>query len=268
MKLLLLLSFAALLAAHDLYLMPQKFRTTPGEKILLSVHTGDSFPASEHAVDPARLRAWPALPETSWRMLGKATHTTLTTAAQGQMLAVATAPRLLEMAPEKFLAYLLEEGLESVALDRKAKGETALPGRERYSKYAKTYVHSGPGTSGYDQPLGLRIEFVPQADPATLRPGQNFPILLLSEGKPLANAQVLLAISADAKAKTDYTVAGRTDAQGRLSIKLPSAGKMRLHAIEMRRIAAPTHDWESFWASFTFEVAPDTRGASSVVSSR
>jgi uncharacterized GH25 family protein len=269
MKHFLLFLFAGLLCAHDLYLMPQKFRAAPGETILLSAHTGDSFPASEQPVDPSRLTAAPALPGITWRMLGKATHTKITVQSS-QNFAVETAPKLIELPAEKFLSYLLEEGLQHVIDLRKAKGETATAGRELYGKYAKTYVHTGPdgGERTCAQPMGLRIEFVPQADLGNLRPGDQLPVVLLGSGKPLPDTQVLLAISEAPTKGTQYLTAGRTDAQGRIIIKLPSAGKMRLHAIEMNRVQKPTHDWESFWASLTFEVPASPAGASGIVSSR
>ena len=50
-------------------------------------------------------------------------------------------------------------------------------------------------------------------------------------------------------------VVGRTDANGRARITVKATGPHRLHAIVMVRCAAPeAADWESFWASLTFEI--------------
>ena len=46
---------------------------------------------------------------------------------------------------------------------------------------------------------------------------------------------------------------GKTDAQGRIALPVKS-GKWRLHTIYMERIAEPDADWESFWATLTFEI--------------
>ncbi len=268
MKTLLLSLFSLQLFAHDLYLLPQKFRATPGEKILLSAHTGDGFPLSEHAIDPARLTSYPALPEGSWRMLGSATHATVPAPEKSGFFAISSKARFLEMEPHKFEAYLKEEGLNIPLALRQDKGESQAKSREMYSKYAKTYVVGGNPSDAFEKPLGLKIEFVPLADPAALKPGATLPVMLLFDGKPLAGVQVEAAVSQNPKAKSAHKVVGRTDAQGRIDVRLTEAGKVRLHCVQMERVSAPTHEWESFWASLTFEVTATGTPSSEVVSSQ
>ncbi len=236
------------LLAHDLYLMPQKFRPAKGETILLSTNTGDGFPVSDQPVDPARLTAIPAIPVESWRMMNRATHATVTVRDGSQYFAVSTKPRYLEMEPDKFDAYLKAEGLGAQLGLRKQKSEGASPGREMYTKCAKTYVVAGNPTPGFAKPVGMKIEIVPLADPANLKPGDTLPLEVLYNGKPLADAQVELATS------TKIEPAGRTGPNGRLIVRIPDSGKVRLHTIVMERVAQPTHEWESFWASLTFEI--------------
>jgi hypothetical protein len=244
MRLLLLPLLSVLtLNAHDLYLMAKPFRPAPGATILLSAHTGDSFPDSEQAVDPARLTS---LPAADWRILGRATHTTVTAQPGSQFFAVSTQPRYLEMQPVPFRAYLAEEGLTQALARFDAK---PVKSREKYAKFAKTYVVAGAPTEAYRRPLGLKIEIVPLADPASVTPGGHLPVQVLYEGKPLADAQLLIASPAT-------RIAGRTNAQGKLDVPITAAGPTRLHVIHMLAVQQPTHDWESYWASLTFEVAP------------
>ncbi len=269
MKPALLILFSAALFAHDLYLMPQKFRAAAGESILLSAHTGDSFPQSEHAVDPARLSSYPRLPDGAWRMLGKATHATVLLAGEGaKVFAVSTRPRFLEMEAAKFEDYLKEEGLLAAQQLRRQKGESAAKSREMYAKFAKTYVVSGRPDRAYAQALGLKIEFIPQSDPAALKPGDELPVQVLFEGRPLADVQVEVAISADPRRKSLHKIVGCTNSRGEIRVPISQAGKLRLHCVHMQRVAQPTHDWESSWASFTFEVAGAPSPASDVVSER
>ncbi len=248
---------------HDLYLMPQKFQAAVGESILLSAHTGDSFPQSEQGVDPQRLSSMPALPQESWRILGKATHATvLLQAAGGQAFAVWTKPRMLTLDAAKFEAYLKEEGLRGPLESRRGKGEGAKMGREMYAKFAKTYVVAGEHGGNFKQSLGLKIEFVPQTDPVTLKPGDELPVQVLYNGAPLADVQVELAFSASPVAKGQHSILGRTDKAGMIQARIPAAGRARLHCVQMERVSAATHEWESFWASFTFEVKGATADAS------
>lgn len=255
MKLPLLLLASSALWAHDLYLMPQSFFTNPGASILLSAHTGDSFPQSEQPVDPARLVGAQSLPELSWRILGKATHATTTLAAPGSYLfGVSTKPRLLTLEAAKFESYLREEGLNAPLEYRKSHAEAATPGREQYSKFAKTYVVAGQPNARYAQPLGLTIEFVPLQDPSLLSPGDSLPLQVLYRGQPLADVQVELAYAATPMAKGQHRILGRTDHEGKIQATIPGTGQVRLHCVQMERVQEPTHDWESFWASFTFGV--------------
>lgn len=258
------LLLATSLFAHDLYLMPQKFRVAKGDSILLSAHTGDSFPNSEQPIDPTRLSSIPALTMEGWKSLGKTTyHLIQVNQEGGQYFSIYTKGRLLEMEPAKFEDYLKEEGLTAALALRKQKDESSAKSRELYAKFAKTYVVAGTPAEGWKTPVGLKIEIVPLADPASLKAGQTLPIRLLYNGKPLADTQVEMAVSINPKAVTRTRIAGRTDAKGELKVTDLMEGKVRLHAVTMDRVSAPDHDWESFWASFTFEVNPGSTNLSS-----
>jgi hypothetical protein len=249
--------------------MPQKFQATVGESILLSAHTGDSFPQSEQGVDPLRLSSLPALPEGSWRILGKATHATVPLkSAGGHAFAVWTKPRMLTLEAAKFESYLKEEGLREALELRQKNGEATKMGREMYAKFAKTYVVAGEQGGNFRQPLGLKIEFVPQADPGSLKPGDELPVQVLYNGAPLADVQVELAFSTSPVAKGQHSILGRTDKAGMIKARIPAAGRVRLHCVQMERVSVPTHEWESFWASFTFEVKDPTADASGLSARR
>lgn len=249
-----------LLIAHDLYLLPERFYVKPGDKVLLSIHNGDSFPDSEDPVDPARLihprlvTATGTLPLSGFQILDKSTHTLAEMPGPGSVwFAVQTAPKYIEMLPDKFEAYLKEEGLDEVVAARHQSGRQLQPGRERYAKFAKSYLVSGQPDLTFQKPLGLTIEIVPLADPASIRPGGQLPIQVLFENKPLANMQIERATGGN-----ELKILGRTDAQGRLSVPIVRAGRHRLHALLMKPAPAsdPQADWMSFWASLTFEVKP------------
>jgi uncharacterized GH25 family protein len=167
--------------------------------------------------------------------------------------------------PAKFASYLKEEGLMGPLA---AVEGVTTKSREMYSKYAKTYVVAGKASGNFAQPVGLKIEIVPLAEPSLVEAGGSLPVQVLFEGKPLADVQMALAVSADPRTKAVMGIAGRTDKDGKLSVKIPSAGKIRLHAVTMQRVEQATHDWESFWASFTFEVASGAPTESSTLTSR
>src|SRR5688500_3133869 len=97
---------AIAMMAHDTYLMPAKFMVKSGKPLLVSVHNGDSFPASEHATDLARLKT----SLTDMRIAGRATHGIAEVTKPGSFYITAeTLPKRIVLEPEKFAAYLREE---------------------------------------------------------------------------------------------------------------------------------------------------------------
>ena len=122
--------------------------------------------------------------------------------------------------------------------------------KEIYSRCAKSLLSVGPSGDGFDRVLGLELELVPEKNPYALKPGESLPVRLLHRGKPLAGALVV-AIS---KASPEDRIAIRSDGGGRAELRLDRPGLWMVKAVHM--IPAPAGsaaDWESLWASLTFE---------------
>ena len=156
----------------------------------------------------------------------------------------------LAMDAVSFDDYLKKEGLEGI---RALRGKNDTPVSEVYSRYAKSLLAIGGQNSGLDskKPLGLRLEIVPLSPIYQRARGREVEVQLLYENKPLAGTQ----IEAFSKKKLKARLVQRTDREGRARFALPHAGAWLLNAVHM--IPAPTSanaDWESFWASFTFEL--------------
>ena len=256
----LLFAIAGPLSAHDLYLMPEKFVTQAGTRLRVVFHNGDEFPEATSPVKPERLRnmrlvskAGAAEFET---VTAEATRTTAMVRVRGEGSAILTAntiPSFIELDAAKFRSYLEHENLTETIKWREAHGEASKPGRERYSKYVKSIILAGKGDEYYREKTGLVIEIVPEVDPYSVGPGQSLPVQVLFRGKPAVDVAVESAWLEKGKAKTK--VVGRTDSDGRVKVPLEAIGPHRLHAIVMERYADPkVADWESFWASLTFEI--------------
>lgn len=260
LKLALALFLPACLMAHDLYLMPDRFQVSPGDALTFTIHNGDDFPEAKSRVVLERLRnpalhargGVPALP--AFQMDGvRAVSTVQTARAAHLALTVETEARVEAMNAKDFLDYLKEEDLSQVIEAREKQGESEQAAKERYSKFAKTIVRVGDGDGSFNQPVGLTIEFVPEKDPLSVKPGEALPVRLLFRGSPAAGIAV---IGARTRASDPAAIApvGQTDAEGRISIPVAEPGKWRLHAIYMERLKDPAADWESYWATLTFEV--------------
>lgn len=160
-----------------------------------------------------------------------------------------------------FEGYLVEEGLERIVRERERTGTSARPGRERFYRCAKSLLEvggtqGGRGASGVDEPLGFTLELVPGRSPYALRSGGDLPLSVLFRGKPLAGVLVV-AMSKDDPEKA---VRARSDAAGRVTLPIGHSGFWLVKAVHME--AAPPGaavDWESWWASITFDLPAGPR---------
>jgi hypothetical protein len=221
---------ALLLLAHDLYLMPERFAVKPGGTVAVAIHNGDAFPESDGPPSLQRLRG--AGPNV--RLDGK--RAVYDAKAVGSVLHVHTIPNFLSLDAKKFANYLRSEGLTQIPPGDK-------PSRELYSKYAKTILRTG--LADFAQPTGLVIEFLPQSDPST----GKFRAIVVLRGRPEGGLTVSLM-----GAGYDKRI-GRTAADGSISVNVPKSGVWKLHTVAMKPASDKSKaDWESFWASLTFEV--------------
>ena len=101
-------------------------------------------------------------------------------------------PSAVELTADKFNQYLKEEGLDAVAALRASRNETGAAARELFSRCAKSLVLSGsPSEAQGDRPLGFTLELVAERNPYALRAGQDLPVRLTYENRPLAGALVV-----------------------------------------------------------------------------
>lgn len=246
---------AAGASAHDLWIEPSAFQPAPGTRLAVRLFIGQLFRGDVYPRDPRYLVRFamigaggespiPGIPDTDpagFLVIGQPGL---------YQLVYASRPAAVELDAPKFEAYLAEEGLEPISAWRAKHGQSAARAKEIYSRCAKSLIAvGGDAGSGHERVLGLTLELIPEKNPYTLAAGQELPVRLLYQGKPLAGAKVA-AVPKDQPARQ---VSARTDAQGRVRLPLAGAGVWLVKAVHM--IAAPPGagaDWESFWASLTF----------------
>lgn len=247
--------------AHDLYLMPATFRPQPQQSFVIAFHNGDNFPLSqttprpERMLHPRLLNHNTSLALTNLRPDGPKLLADAQIPSPGTWLAALhSLPNLIELEPNAFRQYLEHEGLTHVLAFRATHQESSRPGRERYSKYVKSILQSGPRTGDFQLSTGAIIEIIPGAHPYALAPGGTLPIQVLFRGQPAAGLQIEAAWL-EPHGPSGRRIIGRTDGSGKLNVPLPTAGVWKLHTVLMERCQDPAlADWESFWASLTFEV--------------
>ena len=248
---------AAPLLAHDFWIEPSTFRPEVGATVGIALRVGEGFRGDAVARDPGRIARFVLVsPSRETPIEGVSGHDpagVVRVSEPGlQIVGYRSKTSRVELDAEKFEQYLKEEGLERIIADRARRGESGKPSREIYSRCAKSLLSAGgAGTSGHDRALGFPLELVPGKNPSSFTAGATFPLRLEYEGKPLAGALVV-ALRRDAPGER---VSARTDAKGQVSFALAGPGAWLVKAVHM--VPAPAGsgaDWESLWASLTFEV--------------
>jgi uncharacterized GH25 family protein len=252
------LAFAAAAArAHDFWIEPSSFHPDPGSEIAVALRVGQDFRGEPVPRNPPLIQRFALLSgrtETPIDGLpGADPAGQLRIPAAGvYWIAFRSGRSSITLEGDKFEKYLSEEGLEAVSKTRGARGESAKPAHEVYSRSVKCLLVSGnPGASAkdFDRPLGLTLELIPRRDPGKAIPGP-LPVALLYDGKPLPGA---LVVAMEQGSSADK-VSARTDARGEATLKLPRKGVWLVKAVHMTPAPAGFGaEWESVWTSLTFE---------------
>lgn len=250
------LTGAAPLLAHDVWIEPGSYRPTPGQVVGLRLRVGQDLVGDPIPRIPALARQFVVEDARGRRPVGGRAGADpagrLRVAAAGlHVVGYYSHPSAIELPADKFNAYLVEEGLDGVSALRAQRNETGASARELYSRCAKSLLLAGrPSLAQRDRALGFPLELVAERNPYLLRAGQQFPVRLIYQGQPLAGALVVAMNSLDPSDKQ----ALRTDAAGRVRFRLRPGGMWLVKAVHMVAPAAGADaDWESFWASLTFE---------------
>jgi len=258
-----LVALTGRLAAHEGWLEPDAYHVAPGDSVRLSLRVGENFTGEARPLNTERTAALqhfsaggrtderPRLPAPP----GVTAVEVPLTAPGTHLFALDGQPNTIELPADKFLAYLTEEGLDAVVQARRDCGREQTPGRERYRRCVKTLVRVGPVSDGtFAVRTGQRLELVPVTDPLAARAGATLALTVLFHGQPLAHADVRAWSS---PGPDRVTLKGRTDANGVVTLTLPHAGSWLIalvHIVPLKDV--PDLDWESSWASLTFELAP------------
>jgi uncharacterized GH25 family protein len=254
---LLLLTTAGTLAAHDLFLKLDSYFAGPGARLVVRVLSG-TLSKSENAVAKDRVRDIAVVTPTgtkrldtdSWADRGDTSVLTVTAGESGTyVIGASLRPKELRLEAKDFNAYLADDGVPDVLAARRDAKELNRPARERYSKHAKALVQVGDRrTDGYQTALGYPAELIPLDNPYGLRRHGIFRVRAVVEGKPVAN-QLVTAGGRSGQRSV------RTDSAGVAQFRIGSRGVWYVKFIHMQAAADDsTIDYESKWASLTFGV--------------
>jgi uncharacterized GH25 family protein len=245
------------LFAHDLWIEPTTFSPEPGQIVGVRLRVGHILLSDPLPRDPALVNQF-VVEDAAGRkpVYGRdgADPAGLLRVATPGLLVIGyrSNPSAIELAAEKFNQYLQEEGLDAVAALRARRNATGASAHELFSRCAKSLLLAGtPSEAQGDRPLGFTLELVAEQNPYALRAGEELPVRLTYENRPLAGALVV----AMNRRHLSEKLAARTDNAGRVRFQLWPGGMWLVKAVHMVPAPAGTNaQWESFWASLTFEL--------------
>ena len=259
LSLVLLLSSARLAAAHDYWIEASNFWLQPGDRVLFYLRVGEYLFGQPAAFSLGRVirfhidsasRRFEVLPlQRDPAGMARLQDSGL------QVVSFENTPTYLELPAEKFNSYLQAEGLEGILEARRQTGASGQPGKESYSRCAKSLLWvDGDNTaedSHHNKPVGLTLELMPETNPYRMTAPAPLTVQLLHEGRPVTGALVM-ALNKSAPNEVQRVQSG---ADGRAEFHLRRSGLWLVKAVHMvpASEAAP-EDWRSYWASLTFEL--------------
>jgi hypothetical protein len=237
-------TIAGTVSAHDTWFAPQ-----PGG--VLALGTGNRFPVTELAVDDKFFAKRGCLaadgtpaPLDKLRFTDKTTL--LRPKAAAQTCFVQLEPFEIELPPDKIDVYFKEIRPSAAVLaawsELKARG---LPFKERYTKSAR--IDLGREVSPHT--TGTAMDALRVSPAGGLTVGSTAVFQLLQNGKPLPDFAVELV-----NERSPLGLWHRTDADGRISARLPLPGRWLLRGTELRLSPNDATAWESQFITYAFDV--------------
>jgi uncharacterized GH25 family protein len=249
--------FTSTLSAHDFWLEAHPFYTQPGNTVELSVHVGTEFVGD----------SLPNIPNwyTDFSIYQRASKTPVE-GVLGNDPAGAFKPQqqgtyaigyqsdftYIEIDSATFKKYLHEEGLDNAIAYRQKHNLTQQTAKEDYVRHVKTLVQSG---SAFDIDhsmikFGYDLEIMPLQNPYKKSIHDPLDVQVLYNNRPEHDILVI----AFSKLKPDLMQRVRTDNKGVASISIDQPGPWLIKAVKIIRLQNQKADWQSHWASLTFEM--------------
>jgi uncharacterized GH25 family protein len=245
------------LFAHDMWIEPTTFLPGTGEIVGVRLRVGQDLLGDPLPRDPALINQFIFEDSAGRKPVigrdGRDPAGFLRVATPGLLIVgYRSNPSAVELTADKFNQYLKDEGLDAIAALRARRNETGAKAHELFARCAKSLVLSGsPAEAQGDRRLGFTLELVAERNPYAIRAGEELPVRLTYENRPLAGSLVV-AIN---RLNPSEKLAARTDNNGRVRFHLRSGGMWLVKAVHMLPAPAGSNaEWTSYWASLTFEL--------------
>lgn len=244
--------------AHEYWIEPLKFTVETGEAISAHLKNGQDFRGVNYSFIPSRFEQFTITgPDDTIDVDGRvgdlpAVNTVVSTPGLYSIAYQGTFDRITFKEEAKIRQYIDYEGLDGAFERHLERGLAPDRFEEAFARCAKALVQVGEIAENEDRLLGLKYEWVAEANPYTLAEDQSLPVRLYWEGEPAANKHVNVFRVAD---KFEL-IRLQTDGAGRVEIPLAGGGKFMINSVMLLEgdddPETETPEWISYWASLTF----------------
>jgi uncharacterized GH25 family protein len=251
-----LVAFASM--AQDGWLQPNKFRVSAGEGVRVDFVTGENFVGEpgEVAADKPLVVQW--FSQSGMQDLsGEAKPT----GGSNLILKLPEGTHLLSMKnpmasrnwePEKFNVYLEENGMETLAGERRKDPGMNRAAKESVTYFTKVLLQSGIKTDAvFKTRVGSQLEIIPDKNPYTLKTGDHLQCLVLVDGKPSPHTLVKVWGRLN---RTTFLQNMYTENDGTIRFPVSTKGPWMVSAVKMVPGEKPGNDWHSLWGSLVFGI--------------
>lgn len=257
---------ALTLSGHEFWLQPGKYFYNIREIAAISFRVGENFTGENWNGNREKIKQLTHILPSGTKMdlsnrlsFNKGDSLKLPLQQEGtHMIIFNSTNSFIDLEPDKFNAYLKEDGLQTALLYRLKNGETQKNGKEYYQRSVKTIIQAGNERTDFcTEPTDLPLDIIPLENPYQspgLRIAQELPTVkfrILFKGNPLPGLLVKTwfrnengVISMEAY---------KTNSRGIVAVKRHS-GKFMVSSVYIERNKTDTvADWQSYWASINFE---------------
>ncbi len=239
--------------AHELWLQPMAHVVNQSELIKVTIMHGERFQGNPVARNSPMIRRYELVHPDHEAIPVAGLNTTVEgyiRPANEGVIVYHTKRYESNLPAQQFTAYLREEGLGEIERRREALSESQTPGREVYSRCAKSVILLDGGSrnpSTVDHDTGLPLEIILK-DIDTESDTTRVQALIEFDDAPIAGISVIAVSKSDPERLIELT----SDAEG--SVRFDATpGDWMITTLHIERATEIDNaEWESYWASSTF----------------
>lgn len=244
--------------AHEFWLQPQQFHFNRGEQANIRFRVGDHFEGENWSGNRSRIQQLTLHYGDTKDDLSAQLSTQSGDSMQFSIFEEGTVlvsfqstNSFIELEPEKFKAYLEEDGLQAALDFRYKHNETDSVGREYYQRSVKTLLQYGTvATQTYRAPTHLPLDLIPLVHPYQLGSGDTMRLRILFQNQPVAGI----------KLRTWHRLAGTvtenvwySNEAGEVRFPFHRSGEWMASCVHMIRLENDRKaQWQSYWGSITW----------------